>query len=219
MTQASVESIDTSDMVSVHRVFREALAAAPRLVRAARPDAEQVRTVRSYLHGVLRLLHAHHDGEDELLTPKLIERSPDAADAVTRIARQHEPVAEALAAADAALGSWRADDDTSTDQLVEALDVLRVELTAHLDEEERVVLPIAAAHLTQQEWGELPGHAMRRFGPDELWLALGLVAEQMTPAQRADMDAHLPPPVAQQWASSGQAQFTAFTSRLRGNVA
>ena len=63
--------------------------------------------------------------------------------------------------------------------------------------------------------GELPGHGMKTFTGDKLWLIIGLIREQMTPSQVAAMDAHMPPPVAQFWATSGQTLYTDFVADLR----
>jgi hypothetical protein len=84
-----------------------------------------------------------------------------------------------------------------------------------LDEEEQIAMPIAAKYINVAEWGELPGHGMANFTGDKLWLIIGLIREQMTPSQLADMDTHMPPPVADFWANSGQHLFTDFVGELR----
>src|ERR1035438_6095391 len=92
---------DTSDMASLHQVFRYALSRAPNYVGNANAgDGSRAELVGSYYDNVLRLLHVHHEGEDELLTPRLIERTPDQAELIERIAHQHEGVLEAIAAAE-----------------------------------------------------------------------------------------------------------------------
>lgn len=189
---------DTSDMIGLHRVFREALAAAPRLVGGVAPgDAERAELVGSYYDNVLRLLDGHHAGEDELVTPRLLERCPDEAETIARIFAQHDDVHGAIGRAHACVATWRAlPTAANTTDLVAALAALDAALTPHLDEEERTVLPLAARCINVAEWGELPGHGMRTFDGDKLWLIRGLIREQMTPAQRDSMDAHTPPPVA-----------------------
>ena len=99
---------DTTDMAQVHRVFRDAIAAAPSLINTT-PRHEPARRdlVAAYIRNVLALLHAHHDGEDELIWPILIERAPDQAEDVQRIAAQHDDVDSALKAASAAIETWQ----------------------------------------------------------------------------------------------------------------
>lgn len=211
---------DTGDMVGLHRVFREALAAAPPLVAGAAPDDEErVELVGTYYDNVLRLLDGHHAGEDELVTPRLLARCPEEADTIARIAAQHGEVHAAIERAHACIAAWRADPaEQNAAALVAALGALDRALTPHLDEEEETVLPIAARCMDAAEWGELPAHGMRTFSGDKVWLIRGLIREQMTPQQRTAMDAHTPPPVAAMWAESGEASYDAFVARLRGHV-
>src|SRR4051812_41916826 len=130
---------DTSDMIRLHRVFREALTSAPRLVGAA-PDGDAHRAdhVGSYYDNLFRMLHAHHEGEDLLLTPKLVERQPGSAALILRIASQHQDVLAALAAAEAAVQAWRSEPTAACrDEAVTLLAALDAALVPHLDEEER----------------------------------------------------------------------------------
>jgi hemerythrin-like domain-containing protein len=221
MTETSdLPLADTSDMIGLHRVFREALAAAPSLVDgAASGDAERVELVGSYYDNVLRLLDGHHAGEDELVTPKLLERLPEEADTIARIFAQHGDVHGAIERAHTCIATWRIDPTVpNATELLTALAALDAALTPHLDEEERAVLPLAARCINVAEWGELPGHGMRTFTGDKLWLIRGLIREQMTPEQRASMDANTPPPVEAMWAEMGEAAYADFVIRLRALV-
>src|SRR3954451_7424126 len=143
-------------MIRVHRVFREAFAAAAPLVGSVPSgDMERADLVGSYYANVLAFLRSHHEGEDELVWPKLIKRVPDEADTVRRVASQHEGVLTSLEAAQEKLLDWRADPQIDGGaQLAAALATLGAELSHHLDEEERVILPIAARHMSPEEWGE-----------------------------------------------------------------
>lgn len=215
-TTGALPLADTSDMIGLHRVFRQALAAAPRLVGGVRPgDADRAEIVGTYYDNVLRLLDSHHSGEDELLTPKLLERCPDETDTITAIFAQHHDVHDAIAQAHTSVATWRTEPTASSaTELQAALAALESALTPHLDQEERTVLPIAARCIDVAEWGELPAHGMRTFTGDKPWLIRGLVGDEMTPAQRADMDAHTPPPIAATWAETGQAAYADFLARL-----
>ena len=217
MSAAALTRPDTSDMVAVHRVFRESLGVAPQLIGSVPgEDAERVAAVAGYYGDILAFLHVHHEGEDELLWPKLVERCPDEAEVVRRIAGQHDGVLTALQTAEAHLATWRSEptiDNAAT--LAAALITLAVGLGAHLDEEERVILPLAADHLSAEEWGQLPAHGMRNFRGERIWLVMGLIREQMTDAQRAAMDAHMPPPVREFWVNSGEPMFVAFINDIR----
>jgi hypothetical protein len=204
-------------MIGLHHVFRDALAAAPELVGAA-PAGNEARSehVGTYYDNVLRLLHAHHEGEDELLTPLLVQRCPDEADVVQRISHQHVEVLGVMGVAESRLAAWRADPSADNRQsTTTALAALEVALTQHLDEEEREILPLAARCVNVAEWGQMPEHGMKIFTGDKVWLILGLIQDYMTPEHRAIMQTHMPPPVLEFWTNQGQPMYTEFMAELR----
>jgi hemerythrin-like domain-containing protein len=208
---------DTTDMIQMHKVFREAFASAAPLVGSVAPgDTARAEVVAGYYANVLELLRVHHEGEDELLWPRLVERAPADADTIRRVAAQHEGIVESLVIAVDRLADWREDPQIDSGaQLAAALATLGAELALHLDEEERVILPMAARHLTAAEWGELPGHGMRSFRGDRLWLVLGLIQEQMSAEQVGQMEAHMPPPLLEFWTTAGRDEFNACVADLR----
>jgi Hemerythrin HHE cation binding domain len=214
---AELPLADTSDMIGLHQVFRDALGSAPAFVgQVADGDAARAELVGSYYANVLDLLHGHHAGEDELMTPRLLERVPESAATIARIADQHQTVLVAVANAEAAVTAWRTDPSAHRRQAaVAALVRLDAELAPHLDEEEHHVLPIAAQCINVAEWGQLPEHGMKSFRGDKLWLILGLIQEQMTPSQKAAMEAHMPPPLLEFWVGPGQLMFQECIADLR----
>lgn len=217
MTAAQIPLADVSDMVGIHQVFRDALGAAPTLIApVAEGDKARAVYVGSYYENVLNLLHVHHDGEDQFMTPKLLERAPDQAALIASIAGQHGNVLDGIAEVERLLVVWQADPSaTSRSALVDAVDRLGVELSEHLDDEERVILPVAAKHINAAEWGELPGHGLRHFGGDKIWLVLGLIQEQMTPEQVTTMEEHMPPELVEFWRESGRSLFRDYIAELR----
>ena len=120
-----------------------------------------------------------------------------------------------IAAADQKRLGWEADGDPVSGDFADALVTLHDTLGPHLDTEEVSILPIAGEHLSAEEWGRLPGHAMMGFGGDKVWLILGIIREQMTPDQRAEMLANMPPPARQMWAEMGEASFNELMAEVR----
>lgn len=208
---------DTRDMIAVHAVFRQSLAAAPRLVGgASRNDGQHAANVAAFYANLLAFLHVHHEGEDELLWPKLLERCPDQAARVQEIADQHGQVSALIASAEGELAEWAVEPNTDHGaKLAGALVALGFKLAEHLDQEEEHVLPLAAEHLTVEEWAELPAHGMRHFSGDKLWLILGLLFEQMPPSAVETVLSHMPPPLAAFWRDEGRDLFDAFVADVR----
>lgn len=205
-------------MVAVHRVFRTALRSAPEVVASAGPeDAQRVENVAGYLSDILAFLHVHHDGEDQLVWPKLRERCPDDAAVIDAAAAQHSSIEVRLGKSEAALNAWRARPGVPTlgTLLTGALGELEAELVAHLDEEEERLLPLCAAHLSMAEWGQLPAHGMANFKGQRIWLVLGLIRENMTQQQRDQMLAHMPPPAVEMWTTRGEPAFNEFIADIR----
>jgi hemerythrin-like domain-containing protein len=218
MTNAGPPPPDTSEMLAVHQIFRNALGDAERLVGSvAEGDAHRAGLVADFYQEVLTLLDLHHKGEDELVWPKLLERAPGKSGLVRTAQRQHEDVHETLDRAGAALDAWKAAPGQDTSHhLISALRELEKGLMEHLESEERNLLAVIGAHLTIEEWGELPAHAMRNYPGERIWLPIGLVRENMTQAQRDNMLAHMPPPVVEMWTTQGEAAFNAYMAEVRG---
>ena len=203
---------DVSDMYAVHAVFRDTLGAAPRLVGGTAPaDAERAALIANYYDNVLSFLEAHHGGEEELVFPLLRERCADQLALVEQMAEQHEEALRLLAEARAALAAWPAGDAASQQAAEDALAVLHAQLVTHLDEEEALMLPLAEANLSPEEWGALPGHGLGHFEGDKIWLILGLIRERMNDAQRAAMLEHMPPPAVEMWTGFGEQAFKDYS--------
>jgi hypothetical protein len=215
---ATLPLADTSDMAQIHQVFRDAVGGARPFVESVTiGDTARTEYVGSYFDNVLCLLHVHHEGEDALLTPLLLDRAtPDECAEVQRVADQHALVLGDLDAAEQAIAAWRANPTGDTaSSLISAMTALDASLTPHLDEEQQVVCPIAAKYVNVAEWGELPGHGMAAFTGDKMWLILGLIQEQFRPEQIAVMEAHMPPPVLDFWKNTGQRMYSDYVTILR----
>lgn len=219
MTDTVVYHTDTSDMLIPHGLFRSVLNAGTvtPIVHGVRPgDTAHVADVHSYFDNVLRFLDAHHGGEDAVVWPVLTTRCATAADLIARMESEHEAIHELRERAGALLQQWSdSADPTAGRRFAEALAALRDQLDAHFLEEEQEILPLASAHMSAEEWGALPGHAMAHFSGDKIWLILGLIFEQMTEEQLAETMQLLPPPVVEMWTTSGEAAFDEFVARVR----
>jgi hemerythrin-like domain-containing protein len=214
-TTAPLPTPDVTDMIAVHRVFRDTLRSAPALVGAVEADdRDRVALLANFYENLLDFLAVHHGGEDELLFPLLRERCVDDRELVDRVSGQHHDVDHLVAEATAALAAWQSGADGSARRCADALAALGAGLGEHLDDEEREVLPLCERHLSLPEWGALPAHAMAAYRGDKPWLILGLIRQRMSQAQREDMMAHMPPPAVQMWTGFGEQAFTDLMARI-----
>src|SRR6516225_4226288 len=186
--------IEVRDMAIVHRMFRQAYGEAARLVRAApTPSPGRVTFLADHIDLVLGGLHSHHQDEDELLYPKLIERAPEQAPMTERVEHEHQVIAAAL---DAASAAWRRGPSAGTGEaLAAALDHLNEVVQPHLDDEEQKVVPLAAVTLTQQEWDAMGKRGMSSVPRNKRAIAAGMMLEPLDAADRAYMMKHVPAPV------------------------
>ena len=155
---------DTRDMKCIHDAFRRALGDAPDQIASVEDgDSEKAQNLASYLGEVLWLLHAHHDGEDELLYPLLVERVPESKDLFSRMEAQHAAGALRIEAAQEAAERFGKSGSTEDGEaLASACRSLLDEVAGHLTEEEAEVVPIASRTVTPEEWGAPPAHESSR---------------------------------------------------------
>lgn len=207
---------DTSDMFPVHQVFRKALGDAPALFQSTTDDPARAALVANFYDNVLAFLDAHHDGEDALVFPLLVERCPGDRARIEEIAGQHQGVHGLLETAKGSVAAFAgAPDDGTRQAAATALTDLDGTLGTHLDVEEEEIVPLASVHMSPEEWGALPGHGMAHFTGDKIWLILGLIRENMTDEQRAAMLAHMPPPAVDMWQNMGNAAFDQMIAEVR----
>jgi hypothetical protein len=215
MTDQGVPRPDTSDMTAVHQVFRSSLAAAPEFVASTQGDDARRALIADYYGNLLAFLDVHHEGEEQLLFPVLRERAPVSDALVARMTQQHADVVGRLARSKDALAAWSESGDEAAGHAAAILLELGEVLTPHLDDEEAEMLPLAGEYLSMEEWGALPGHGMTHFTGDKVWLILGLIRENFTPAQREAMLEHMPPPARHMWETMGESAFQTMIAEVR----
>lgn len=195
MTASPTTGIDTRDMVVVHDSIRRQFGQAPALVRGIVPgDTGRAAVVADHLDLLGALLHHHHVGEDRLLWPVLQPRVPaDVAATVERMERQHDGIAEAQATVSAAVAGWRAAaGEHEREKVATTWETLLARITEHLAAEEQHILPLAAAHMTQQEWQRLGEEGIGGLPRRQLPLVFGMVMYRADPEVVRGMLAHAP---------------------------
>jgi hemerythrin-like domain-containing protein len=217
MSGPGTYNTDTSDMFAVHRAILGALEAAPAYVGGAGADAERTELIGSYYDNVLELLNVHHSGEDKLLYSLLEERCVDSRTEIARINEQHKLLDEPLDAGRSAVASWRsAPSREGAQTVVDSLADIDAVLRPHLADEEVTVVPLCSEWLSPEEWGQLPAHAIQTYGADKVWLALGLVFEQVPPATLDAILAGMPPELQEVWREQWRPAFNDYIAQVRG---
>lgn len=184
--------------VVVHTALRREFRLAGPLVRRVDDgDARRARRVADHLDFLLRGLHHHHVLEDELIWPVLRERTTvDVAPIVDVMQAQHDDIDDLVGSTVGLMSAWQAEARSDVrDPLADVLDALHADLAAHLDLEERVVLPLAEEHLTVSEWREIGQRAEADHARDERALSFGMLQYEGDPAVLATMLASAPRPV------------------------
>jgi hypothetical protein len=210
---------DTSDMLTIHALFRRAFTDAPGLVRGvADGDAARLRPVAGHVREVATALHHHHEGEDLLLWDTLEQRAPACALHVGLMRSQHAATAAQLERLDVLLDAWEESGGTAErDTVATLLDEVRDTLLTHLGQEETQILPTAATVMSQREWSLLHEHGMASVPKDRLFLQLGWILEVVPADERAGwLRTNLPVPARVLWRLVGRRQFAAHRARVYG---
>jgi hemerythrin-like domain-containing protein len=206
-------------MEIVHRMFRREVVVLGRAVgRVPEGDTTGARPVASHATLILDFLVNHHAGEDELLWPLLRARSNEGRELVDLMEVQHREIHGILTDLRARLQLWEGTaHQQDRDVLVRLLGQLREILHAHLDAEERLLLPLARMVLTSMEWGALGRHGAagtpRR--PLLALMLLGAILEDADAAEREDFLANVPRPARLAWSTIGRRRYAAYAAGLR----
>jgi hypothetical protein len=214
-TSTAQAGVDTRDMLLIHRVIRREIGALPGLIRSARTPARAAQ-VAAHAGEMLDFLHTHHTGEDELLWPVLGPRVSLDGDLIERMEAQHGEIAATIAAVQRELPGWaRSADPAAGERIAARLESAGGVLTGHLAEEEERILPLASAHLSQQEWDALGQHGFAAVPPRRRLIILGHILEETDDEERRRFLHHVPPPARLAFTLIGRRQYERAVAALR----
>lgn len=210
------QASDPWEMALIHSLIRRGFEQAREAVLtpgvSARSDA-----IAEYVAIHLAGLHAHHSTEDEFIWPALHERAGMSGALIRRMEEQHSGVHDALDTTQRELAAWEASPTPERSAaLARALGTVSVRLTEHLTEEERDVVPLIAAHITQAEWDHGGEVAFSKFTPKQRFIAMGEMLAAASPAQAARMLAGIPGPIKVIWRLVGRRRYGRLMADLRG---
>jgi hemerythrin-like domain-containing protein len=210
---------DSRDMVVVHDMFRREFTAIPDLVGAVgEGDATVVAHVSDHVVWMVKFLHAHHEGEDMLVWPKLLERCPTETEPlIFTMEAQHHGLAEALDLLEAKALKWRKTSATDErDSLASAATDLLPRIAEHLDLEERQMLSLIDRYLTEKEWKQVGGSGLKKMSLSQLTVAFGMILHNATPQQVKIMRDTIPRLPYAIFSRFGPRAYAKHAQRLRG---
>ena len=209
---------DTHEMVIIHRVFRREFRLMPDLISVvAVGDTERAALVGEHLSDVVASLHHHHDGEDDLLWPPLLQEATLQADLIHRMEYQHASLSTALDQVDKLTPAWTATaNQADRDELAKSVREASAILEEHMGEEEQEILPLARKHLTVEQWNKLGERGAKSITDKrKRLLFLGMILEDASPQEQRDFLAKIPAPVRVLWKLVGRRSYDGYVRLVR----
>jgi hemerythrin-like domain-containing protein len=212
---------DSRDMIVVHTMFRKQFAAIPRLVSdVPKGDSAQVTIVADHVAWMVAFLHAHHEGEDMLVWPRLVERCPTEVETlIFTMEAQHHALAVALDNLAARASDWRQTTAVQErDALAATATELLVQIAVHLDLEELKVLSLIDKYLTEKEWKQVGGSGLKKMSFGQLTIAFGMILDGASPAFVQTMRDTIPRAPWLLFSVLGPRAYTKYARRLHGST-
>ncbi|OBK78752.1 hemerythrin domain-containing protein [Mycobacterium sp. 1274761.0] len=208
------------EMAIVHRAFRNELHRLPELIDCVREgDARRAAVVDAHLKFVVAVLHHHHSAEDDLIWPKLHARAPLHDSDIYRMEDAHRTIAAAVDRAKAEGSAWAKSGALSAaERLRTAVDDLVRCVDAHLEEEERDVVPLIDEYLTEAEWKKatVRGASFLRTHPRLGLVFGGCILEGVSQEDKDRFLAGTPPAARLMWRLAGTRTYERYCARLHG---
>jgi hemerythrin-like domain-containing protein len=212
---------DSRDMIVVHDMFRREFTAIPALVSEVREgDTALVANVSDHVGWMVKFLHSHHEGEDMLVWPRLVERCPTETEPlIFTMEVQHHALAEALDDLKAKTLDWRRTSAAEErDAVAGAATDLLPRIAEHLDLEELKVLSLIDSYLTEKEWKQVGGSGLKKMSFGQLKVAFGMILHDATPEQVKIMRDTIPRIPWTIFSLVGPRAYTRHAQRLHGTA-
>ena len=215
------DAVDVREMIVVHTAMLREFRLLPDAVRAVpQGDVRRARPVVDHVRFMLDMLLHHHESEDTRLWPPLRARATLAEVAlIDQGEGQHEELARVIETTVAALDRWATTANTEDRAATaEGIGSVHRSLEAHLDFEERRLLPLVSTLLTHEEWAALSVVGRTSVPPKQRTLALGMFLYEGDPTVIASMMAGAPLLVRKVVSILGRRAYAAHARALYGTA-
>jgi len=212
---------DSRDMYAVHRVFRREFTNLPALIEAVTDgDTRRAAVVADHLEFLVTFLHHHHQGEDELVWPKLLTRgTTEISPLVHTMESQHHALEGTLNSLTEAASRWRPTASAADrDDLARCARNLVTVLFEHLELEEAEVLKLIDTYLTAAEWNQASEHTMKALPPNKLPLAFGMAIYEADQETRDIMQSTIPAVPWFVFSALGPGAYKRYAKRVYGTA-
>ncbi|WP_243074798.1 hemerythrin domain-containing protein [Microbacterium sp. SS28] len=212
---------DTKDLVFVHDAFRRLYQVMPAGVRGTpASDPKRVRAVARNVLLVGEALHHHHHFEDDSFWDAMTARKPACAIHVDLMRQHHREVAVLIDATPALIDAWCADPGPATSEpLAVQLEQTGAVLRNHLENEERLAMPVMQEVFTQEEWDALGAQAQKTYDRSQIFLFFGLIQDSLTPEVAADLMKEIPAVIRTLYKFYGRRQYERSLALLSAGTA
>ena len=181
-------------------------------------DQERITALTRHAQLISRVLLHHHAVERDSVWPALLRTADGAArDAVSDWTVACARIDHMLRDVATAARQWQvAGTAPARNAFATACGALADAVQVQTDEEERTLLPLLAAHLSDADWAAIAATSHCRLSAADQLLVLGLALEDACAGDRARLLDGLPWSVRTAWRRSGARRFRAAVVRLRG---
>jgi hemerythrin-like domain-containing protein len=196
MPEADAGATDVRDMYLIHTALRRELRLGAQQVRKVPDgDVQRAAVVVDHVEFIDVVLHHHHDSEDRLLWPLLLDRAPAEAGALVPLMQeQHGGIDAALAEVNARIPAFaRSAGAAEGAALADALDGMVKLLVEHLAVEEERALPLMERAITQEEWTRVISDGSAAFAQEKIPVLFGMLMYEGDPDTIRDVVAGMPP--------------------------
>jgi hemerythrin-like domain-containing protein len=208
-------------MMVFHAAASREFHLAPAAVRRVKPgDRKHAQDVDTYLNSMCYSLHEHHHGEDAILWPIL---RPRLSAAERRLLdaneRQHADINDGIEKVNDARRQWldRLDQEHGS-VLANKLKTLSGLVDRHLEDEERDILPMAAAYLTQAEWRTITEGGKNALSVNALLFVVGMTCYGVSREHAALVVAPLSAPLRRVVLSISHRMYVRRAARIHGST-
>jgi hypothetical protein len=184
-------------------------------------DRDRVMIVADHVAWMVQFLHAHHEGEDMMVWPRLVERCPTEVEPlIFTMESQHHALALALDDLAARASDWRRTAAVADrDALAKAATELLVRIAEHLDLEELKVLSLIDRYLTDKEWKQVGGSGLKKMSFGQLKVAFGMILDGASPEYVQTMRDTIPRVPWLMFSVLGPRAYSKYAERLHLNTA